>query len=236
MDKTLYAYDPTLLDGLRRRDRIDVVCPRCGKVRDTTVETIKRVGHTLCLSCVKLIPAENKIVVGQVFGRLVVVVANIDRIDNNGKKVRYCMCQCSCGNMADVRRGDLLSGHTTSCGCYKIELDARTGKDARSHNHNITDERRNSDEFQRKGSFNYLWRKTIFKLYDGCVVCGSKEKLEAHHIESFTYNEALRFDIANGVCLCKTCHKAYHISFMKGYRNPATRESFNEFLAAMKAL
>lgn len=46
------------------------------------------------------------------------------------KRFAIITCQCSCRNVTDVRRGDLLSGHSTSCGCYKIELDARTGKDA----------------------------------------------------------------------------------------------------------
>ena len=32
-------------------------------------------------------------------------------------------CQCRCGNIADVRKQYVLSGHTTSCGCYKCSHD-----------------------------------------------------------------------------------------------------------------
>lgn len=33
-------------------------------------------------------------------------------------------CRCDCGNKIDVRGGDLASGRTTSCGCYKRERSA----------------------------------------------------------------------------------------------------------------
>ena len=53
------------------------------------------------------------------------------------------------------------------------------------------------------------------------VQYGGSEKLHVTTFESFAANES-RFDLGNGICLCKTCHSAYHISFMKGYKNPAT--------------
>lgn len=43
-----------------------------------------------------------------------------------------------------------------------------------------------------------------------CECCGSKEKLEAHHIFSFKYYPALSLDLKNGICLCRKCHKEYH--------------------------
>lgn len=32
-------------------------------------------------------------------------------------------CECDCKNMVVVRQGHLMSGHTTSCGCNKLQLD-----------------------------------------------------------------------------------------------------------------
>ena len=52
---------------------------------------------------------------GMKFGKLTAL-----RIYNTGKPRRvYWECQCSCGNIAVVRAGDLVSGATQSCGCYR---------------------------------------------------------------------------------------------------------------------
>jgi 5-methylcytosine-specific restriction endonuclease McrA len=56
------------------------------------------------------------------------------------------------------------------------------------------------------------WRKNIF-LSDGyicqkCKVVGGK--LHAHHIKKFSEYPQLRFDVNNGIALCKECHKKIH--------------------------
>jgi len=59
--------------------------------------------------------AKIKDLAGQRFGRLMVLYDTGERRD--GHVVWH--CQCDCGNELDVRSGDLVSVHTTSCGCYK---------------------------------------------------------------------------------------------------------------------
>lgn len=39
-----------------------------------------------------------------------------------------------------------------------------------------------------------------------CQKCGSKDKLEAHHILGFKENEQHRYLLSNGLTLCKACH------------------------------
>lgn len=51
---------------------------------------------------------------GQRFGRLVVSKRNT----GHGEGVHW-LCQCDCGAHTIVRRGNLRSGSTLSCGCYK---------------------------------------------------------------------------------------------------------------------
>lgn len=52
------------------------------------------------------------------------------------------------------------------------------------------------------------WRLKVFSR-DGfiCQQCGSKKKLEAHHIKEVCNYPALIYDINNGITLCRDCHK-----------------------------
>jgi len=74
---------------------------------------------------------------GQRFGRLVVLYESEER---KGGRVTW-HCRCDCGNEVDIRGGDLTSGRTTSCGCYKRErtAEARTvhGMNRRGERHPV---------------------------------------------------------------------------------------------------
>ena len=54
------------------------------------------------------------------------------------------------------------------------------------------------------------WRQKVIKKHNGkCAKC----KLEAthcHHINNFSSNPKLRYELNNGVLLCKECHFKFH--------------------------
>ena len=52
----------------------------------------------------------------QRFGKLVV----IKRAENKNNRPAW-QCKCDCGNIVIVKAGNLKSGHTISCGCFRIE-------------------------------------------------------------------------------------------------------------------
>jgi len=53
------------------------------------------------------------------------------------------------------------------------------------------------------------WRKRVYKR-DGfkCQMprCNSKHRLQAHHIKKWSTAAALRYEIDNGITLCRNCH------------------------------
>lgn len=68
------------------------------------------------------------------------------------------------------------------------------------------------------------WRNKIFKRDNyTCQECKCKEsvsgKLNAHHIKQFAKYPELRFDLTNGITLCKTCHKKTDTYLHKGRYN-----------------
>jgi len=72
-------------------------------------------------------------------------------------------------------------------------------------------------ELRKKRREYNAWHKNVFDR-DGnkCVICGSTEKLEAHHIKEVCMFPELIYNIDNGLTLCRECHKKtdnYGINF-----------------------
>lgn len=59
---------------------------------------------------------KKKEFLGQKFGRLT-VIGEVPK-EERGCKQRLLICQCDCGNIVNVRAGNLSSGNSTSCGCF----------------------------------------------------------------------------------------------------------------------
>lgn len=62
-----------------------------------------------------------------------------------------------------------------------------------------------------------IWRKSVFNRDSrSCRMCFYKgDQVHAHHIKSFSKHPDLRFDINNGITLCKECHKNEHKKLQK---------------------
>lgn len=55
------------------------------------------------------------------------------------------------------------------------------------------------------------WRKKVFgrdKFTCQMPGCGRKSTLQAHHIQKWASNPTLRFEVSNGITLCKKCHSS----------------------------
>lgn len=58
---------------------------------------------------------------GTKFGRLE-FTGNVRRVDKGSYVVTEYECLCECGNTGFYARGNLMSGHTKSCGCFALEI------------------------------------------------------------------------------------------------------------------
>jgi hypothetical protein len=62
------------------------------------------------------------------------------------------------------------------------------------------------------------WRIAVIRRDRRCKCCGTVKNRHAHHIEHATYKVSLRFDLDNGITLCKDCHRILHTKIAQSYR------------------
>lgn len=97
-----------------------------------------------------------------------------------------------------------------------------------------------TEQTRIRGSKEYAkWRKAVFKRDNyTCQCCGARSRAghpvisHVHHLENFAHNEGLRFDIDNGVTLCRGCHDIrVEGSFHNLYGiHGNTKQQFDEYL------
>ena len=52
--------------------------------------------------------------------------------------------------------------------------------------------------------------------------------LNAHHLDSYHDHKELRYDINNGITLCKSCHREFH-KYIGGNNVSCSREDYENF-------
>ena len=75
-----------------------------------------------------------------------------------------------------------------------------------------------------------VWRVKVIRRDKRCVVCGSIKDRQAHHLNSGSYFPDERYDVDNGVCLCKECHINFHNNFKNNYKEKCTKKDFCNFM------
>ena len=97
--------------------------------------------------------------------------------------------------------------------CYNSDRHMPAGEDHWNWKGGISKINDNRDSVDYK-----KWRYKVYKRDSfKCVKCGSKEKLNAHHIFSWRFYPDKRYDVDNGITLCEDCHIKIHQKF--GYNS-----------------
>lgn len=67
------------------------------------------------------------------------------------------------------------------------------------------------DRHDRNSQRYKAWRTAVFER-DGfcCNKCGTKNDIQAHHIKTWKHNKELRYQVSNGITLCRKCHLEAH--------------------------
>lgn len=66
---------------------------------------------------------------GQRFGMLTV----LERCGTSKDGQKVYLCRCDCGNLKEIRSGNLRGGHTNSCGCLASKATARRNRESAVH-------------------------------------------------------------------------------------------------------
>jgi hypothetical protein len=179
-------------------------CMLCNMEYDVVLASLRKEnGCFCCKSC-----AMSKDLVGQKFGRLLV----LEKHSISKNRTNKYLCLCDCQNTCVVFSTDLRSKKIISCGCYRNELlihnnKLNCGELAPNWKGGVTPQNK-IDRDKITQQLNPLVRER-----DGetCQKCSQhKGWLEVHHIFDFGTYQELRFEINNLITLCKNCHDDFH--------------------------
>lgn len=159
----------------------------------------------------------------KVFGKITV----LQPIFRDGQPPKW-LCICECGEEFETNGITLKTG---SGMCKKCWAKHNSGENNPSWNPNLTDEDRENRRVYQ-GNSQELWRKQVFERDDyTCQCCGKRGgKLNAHHLDGYNWCKERRFDIDNGVTLCRECHRQFHKLY--GCKNN-TKEQFDEYIESL---
>jgi ribosomal protein L37AE/L43A len=106
----------------------------------------------------------------------------------------------------------------------KAKSERQTGEGNHRYNPDITDEQR----AKQRTRLHDNWAVEVKELANYvCDKCGDTENAKvAHHLQAYAKYEESRYDVSNGVCLCRSCHAEFHGKYGTGTN---TKEQYNEY-------
>jgi len=179
----------------------------CGKTVEVEGNKLKN-GWTQSCKCLRWEAVKNSnsrlIPTGQTFGRLA-VIEHVPKPTTTHSRTYHYLCKCICGNEVIINGSNLRNGHSQSCGCIFQELKGPNHPSWKPH-------LSAKDRARQRGPEINQWRKSVF-AHDNysCNICSKRGgKLNAHHKDGWHHCKERRFDVSNGITLCKEHHAAFH--------------------------
>jgi hypothetical protein len=139
---------------------------------------------------------------GQKFGNLTIL-----KIVGNKAE-----CSCTCGSITQVYLSEIEG--KTNCGQCYIRKRGRIKRPSRRPE-------MNTPEYKK-------WRTAVYRRDKyKCRCCDSGFRINAHHLNGWSWAVNQRYEVNNGVTLCYSCHDSFHFFFGRGQN---TRDQFVFFL------
>lgn len=190
--------------------KVKVICDTCGKEIEKYESRVST--HNFCnRECYLKFHAAIK-------QKYICEICGKEFIGSNGNANRFCSRECynifhniknkerECPKCHKKFFAKTSEDKYCSWECYNADRHPPKGENHWNWQGGISLEHDNRDSAQYKE-----WRKAVYKRDNyKCQICGSKEKLNAHHIKSWKNFPELRYDVDNGITYCEACHIKWH--------------------------
>jgi hypothetical protein len=151
-------------------------------------------------------------ITGQHFGRLTA-------LERRGTKWggSNWLCKCDCGNTKEYYLGNLTSGNTVSCGCYKKEVSGKYRRKTNTRENNILRYyRRNAKVREQAWELSNPQAEII--LHGPCEYCGKKPALGIDRVDNDR-----GYILGNVTPCCRRCNQAKNDMTFDEFRNWITK-------------
>ncbi len=124
-------------------------------------------------------------------------------------------CGCKCRNVGRKARSDRQPRSPQVCKwCGKAFIDDHAVRERVYCSRKCLGLSQRKDNRQhprrKQGSALLRWARAVILRDKACMRCGTTEKLQSHHVDSYKDNPERRLDVSNGIALCPPCHHSQH--------------------------
>lgn len=154
----------------------------------------------------KYLDSRREDLTGLTFGELTVLELDTEKTNSTNNYHSYWLCKCSCGNIISVTANSLKMGQKT-CSNNFVH---RSGELNPVWKGGVSPE----NERIRKTRMYKKYRQAVLeKDNHKCIICGSTEDLQVHHIYPFSIYPDDRMRVETGVTVCAKHHTIGDNSF-----------------------
>lgn len=203
----------------------------CGDVRVEALTKLRMNKTSACSDRCSAIARRKTQLVGKRFGKVVVTGIGVAAPGEKYENEIVARVVCDCGKTHSATPYKLENGLVTSCGCaladYRADFSGENNPNWRDGSTEEVQLARASQEYTN-------WRNAVF-VRDSmtCQCCGhvgptSGAGMHAHHKYNFSKYKELRYNVDNGITMCRGCHIGFHTDY--GNQNN-TPEQLSAYLA-----
>lgn len=201
------------------RTLMDYIC-ECGNISKITLSNLKK--GRKCKIC-----GDKKRTISKALDPTIVY----EDIESKGYKIlnrnfrnvsnKLCL-ECSNNHTIHVSYRSLRGNNYS---CFKCSRESKRGENHHNYIHGLSKEHR--EDRNKCRVLHNEWKRSLLQIFRyKCNICSDSTKLAAHHLNGYNWDIENRYNIENGVILCKYHHDKFHNLYGRGNN---TSNQFDEF-------